>query len=129
MRIQQLEALTGASPKAIRHYEALGLLGAVPRRGAYRDFGVEHLELVALVRRAQRYGFTLAALQGARRRDGGGVDWAAVLALVQQRQRALADERKRLARQARELRAIERELASCPAASPQPQAAACLSGR
>ena len=127
MRIQQIAALTGASQKAIRLYEALGLLGPVPRRGAYRLYSADHVALVAMVRRAQAFGFTLAELRAAQ--HGGQIDWAAVLQLVQDKRRALAAERARLARMDRELQAIEDELRPCAAAAAPPPpnpAASCL---
>lgn len=127
MRIQQIATLTGASQKAIRLYEALGLLGPVPRRGAYRCYTADHVALVAMVRRAQAFGFTLAELRSAQR--GGQIDWAAVLQLVQDKRRALAAEQARLARMDLELRAIEDELKPCAAAAAPPPsdlAAGCL---
>jgi DNA-binding transcriptional MerR regulator len=127
MRIQQIAALTGASQKAIRLYEALGLLGPVPRHGAYRAYTADHVALVAMVRRAQAFGFTLAELRGAQ--GGGQIDWAAVLRLVRDRRLALAAEQARLARMDLELQAIEQELLPCAGAvvPPSPdEAAACL---
>lgn len=110
--MQTIVHLTGASPKALRHYEALGLLGTVPRRGRYRDYGPQHLAMVQLVRRAQRYGFSLAEL-GVARSAAHGVDWVAVLGLVQRRRQALAAEQLRLARLDAELAGMADELARC----------------
>lgn len=39
MRIGEIARRTGASAKAIRLYEARGLLGAVARAGSYRQYG------------------------------------------------------------------------------------------
>ena len=127
MRIQQIATLTGASQKAIRLYEALGLLGPVPRRGAYRFYSADHVTRVAMARRAQAFGFTLAEVKGAQR--GGQIDWAAVLDLVQDKRRALAAERARLARLDLELQASGDELRPCAAAAEPPPpdpAASCL---
>ena len=51
---------SGASRKALRLYDAAGIL-APPRRTAagYRVYGSEALELLAFIRQAQRLGFTL----------------------------------------------------------------------
>lgn len=128
MRIQSLSTLTGASQKAIRHYEALGLIGPVPRIGRYRDYGADHVALVGLIRRALRLGLRLADLRGARRPDAS-VDWPLLAAQVRRRQQQVQAERDRLATVAAELRAIERELQRCPqAAAPAPTAGppACL---
>lgn len=113
MRINSIAVLTGATQKALRYYEALGLLGTVPRQGRYRAYGAAHVELVALIRRAQRFGFSLAELAAAR--DGqGGIDWGRVLHLVRHKQGQLQLEQARLARQIDELAAIARELSQCP---------------
>ena len=113
MRIKTLASLTGASQKALRHYEALGLLGAVPRAGRYRDYGQAHLELAMLIRRAQRFGFALAELATAR--DGRhGIAWDRVLQLVRHKQAELRAEQARLAGRLGELDAIALELAQCP---------------
>ncbi|WLD58680.1 MerR family DNA-binding transcriptional regulator [Salinispirillum sp. LH 10-3-1] len=44
MRIVELAKLTGASLKAIRLYEAKGLLPLVARDGSYRRYEHRHLE-------------------------------------------------------------------------------------
>lgn len=117
MRISTLASLTGASQKALRHYESLGLLGNVPRQGRYRVYGQSHVELVALIRRAQDFGFALAELYGAR--DGQrGLDWGRVLQLVQRKQAVLQAEQARVALQLDELAGIVRELSLCPQAAP-----------
>lgn len=113
MRIKTLASLTGASQKALRHYEALGLLGEVPRQGRYRDYGASHVELVGLIRRAQQFGFALAELQAAR--DGRrGIDWGRVQQMVLAKRQALLAEQARLTRQLDELAAIAQELSQCP---------------
>jgi MerR family transcriptional regulator, copper efflux regulator len=51
---------SGASRKALRLYEAAGIL-APPRRteAGYRIYGADALDLLAFIRQAQRLGFTL----------------------------------------------------------------------
>jgi DNA-binding transcriptional MerR regulator len=58
--IGEVAKRSGASRKALRLYEAEGIL-AEPRRTAsgYRVYGGETLVLVSFVRQAQRLGFTL----------------------------------------------------------------------
>ena len=63
MRIGELGRLTGATPKALRLYEELGLLPAPRRLGSYRVYRREHLEAVVLIRQAQTLGFKLQELQ------------------------------------------------------------------
>jgi MerR family transcriptional regulator, copper efflux regulator len=125
MRIQRLADLAGTTPKAIRHYERLGLLGLVPRRGVYRVFGATHLEAVLLVRRAQRFGFGLRELAASRGSDGA-LDWSRLAALVQQRLALLAAERQRLQMLESELAAVAAELAACDQVAIVLRPAACL---
>lgn len=62
MYIGQLAALTGATQKAIRHYEKLGLLPTPQRKGNYRIYDQMHVHLVNMIRRAQSVGFSLAEI-------------------------------------------------------------------
>jgi MerR family copper efflux transcriptional regulator len=63
LRIGALSQLTGASPKALRLYEALGLLPRPRRSGSYRIYEQEHVDAVMLIRQAQSLGFKLRDLQ------------------------------------------------------------------
>ncbi|MCV2368838.1 MerR family transcriptional regulator [Roseateles oligotrophus] len=63
LRIGALARLTGASPKALRLYEELGLLPTPRRSGSYRVFEQEHVDAVMLIRQAQSLGFKLRDLQ------------------------------------------------------------------
>jgi len=60
MYIGKLSKLTGASPKAIRHYEDIGLLPNVERSGSYRIYKDEHIVFITMIKRAQTLGFKLA---------------------------------------------------------------------
>jgi hypothetical protein len=57
MRIGELAALTGCTPKALRLYEAHGLLGTVARRGNYRNYDPEDVQRVQWIRQALSLGF------------------------------------------------------------------------
>ncbi|WP_234266310.1 Cu(I)-responsive transcriptional regulator [Hydrogenophaga sp. NFH-34] len=55
--------LSGISPKMLRHYEALGLLGAVTRTdGNYRQYGQADVHTLRFIRRARDMGFSLDAI-------------------------------------------------------------------
>lgn len=62
MFIGRLAELTGCTPKAIRLYEAMGLINEPPRSGRYRVYNAHHLQMVHLIRRAQTAGFKLAEM-------------------------------------------------------------------
>jgi MerR family copper efflux transcriptional regulator len=63
MYIGEVSRRTGATPKAIRLYEELGLISAPKRRGKYRCFQETDVELIQVIKQAQRLGFTLAELK------------------------------------------------------------------
>ncbi|MBI3478975.1 MAG: MerR family transcriptional regulator [Nitrosomonadales bacterium] len=63
MYIGKLAKLTGASPKAIRLYESIGLIPAPARQGKYRVYTDKDVALVHMIRRAQAVGFNLAELK------------------------------------------------------------------
>lgn len=58
--IGQAAEITGASRKAIRHYEAIGLLPAPQRRGKYRVYSEKQVFMIHMIKHAQSFGFTLA---------------------------------------------------------------------
>jgi len=60
--IGKLAELSGASRKAIRHYEALGLLPMAARKGSYRVYSERDVILVHMIKHAQSFGFSLAEL-------------------------------------------------------------------
>ena len=63
LRSSELARLAGVSTDTLRHYERKGVLNA-PRRAmnGYREYGLEALDRVLLVRRALGVGFTLDEL-------------------------------------------------------------------
>lgn len=63
MRIGEAAAASGVSVKAIRHYEAEGLLGEVPRRGSYRRLGPHHVERLRLIAHCREQGFSLPEIR------------------------------------------------------------------
>lgn len=104
MTIGQAAQASQISAKAIRHYEDLGLLPPVNRRGSYRTYDASHIQAIMLIRQAQILGFTLAELK-ALGKDDCTPDWArfiqaiahkrqaiqAQIQQLQQRDQALAD--------------------------------------
>lgn len=95
LTIGQAATATGASPKAIRHFEALGLLPPVHRRGTYRCYDASHLQAVALIRQAQALGFTLAELKSFGK-DDCTPDWPRFLHAITAKREMIQRELKRL---------------------------------
>lgn len=63
MYIGQAAKLTGATPKAIRHYEAIGLMAPPKRLGKYRYYTDNDIKVIRLIKCAQKFGFKLAELE------------------------------------------------------------------
>lgn len=62
--IGQAAKLSGISPKMLRHYEALGLLGAVPRTDSnYRQYSEADVHTLRFIRRSRDMGFSLDAIR------------------------------------------------------------------
>ena len=56
-------SLSGISPKMLRHYESLGLLGRVARTGSnYRQYSLNDVHTLRFIRRARDLGFGLDAI-------------------------------------------------------------------
>ena len=63
MFIGKAAQLSGTTIKAIRHYEAIGLLPAPQRQGQYRVYSEQNVELLMFIKCAQQLGFKLKELQ------------------------------------------------------------------
>jgi MerR family copper efflux transcriptional regulator len=63
MYIGKVSKLTGATPKAIRHYEAIGLITPPNRKGKYRYYSDSDIAVISFIKRAQEYGFKLSELR------------------------------------------------------------------
>ena len=60
LAIGALSQRTGSRVETIRYYEHVGLLPRPPRSpGGYRQYGRDHLERLAFIRRARALGFSL----------------------------------------------------------------------
>ncbi|MFD9247892.1 MerR family transcriptional regulator, partial [Streptomyces sp. NPDC059556] len=60
MRIGEIAALVGVTPRAVRHYHQSGLLPEPARRAnGYREYGVRDAVLLARVRRLTELGLGL----------------------------------------------------------------------
>ena len=112
MRIGELAQRTGTTPKAIRLYEARGLLGTVARAGSYRHYGEADVARVLLIRQAQALGFRLAELDGLPHIDTTA-GWERMAQLVAQRRAAVTHELARLAALDAQLALLEAELHTC----------------
>ncbi|TFY93873.1 MerR family transcriptional regulator [Pseudomonas nabeulensis] len=72
MYIGKAAQLSGTTIKAIRHYEAIGLLPAPQRQGQYRIYSAQSVELLMFIKCAQQLGFKLKELQNILHGDPAG---------------------------------------------------------
>ena len=114
MRIGELARRTGTTPKALRLYEAQGLLGRVARAGSYRHYSEPDVAQVLLIRQALALGFRLSQLRGLHVLDTPQ-GWAQIASLVAARRAAVAQELQRLQALAQELATLEAQLHACEA--------------
>ncbi|NHZ91530.1 MerR family DNA-binding protein [Massilia sp. CCM 8733] len=116
MYISELGRRAKASPKAIRLYESLGLLGKVGRKGTYRVYSEQNLRQVQLIRQVQALGFKLAEMGPLLVAVQGAPDWARLLVVVEQRRAQVAAEVARLQALERALGEVGAEIGACLAA-------------
>lgn len=75
--------LSGATTKAIRHYEDIGLIPQASRQGKYRVYTEESIEIIRFIKCAQNLGFKLKELESILRKyDGQAFPWSIVLEAV-----------------------------------------------
>jgi DNA-binding transcriptional MerR regulator len=103
--IGEAAAAVGVTVKAVRFYAEQGLLGSVPRAGAYRDFQSHHLQRLRIVLHCRSQGFSVEEIREviALLPDAGCPPPDAMLALVDAKLADLAEESKRLETQIRRL--------------------------
>jgi DNA-binding transcriptional MerR regulator len=119
MRIGEVARGAQVNVQTVRFYERRGLL-AKPRRLAsgYRDYPVEAPRRVAMIKRAQKLGFTLAEIQELMRLEEPGLHRRHVRKVAQAKLRDI-DERIRALRGIRKsleslIRQAEKKSKNCP---------------
>ena len=113
MLIGELACTANTSPKSIRLYEELGLLGIIKRQGKYRVYNERDLERVQLIRQAQQLGFRLAELKPILTRVHGEPDWLEMTKQIQHKRTLLQEQMRILQSQDQELNLIESEILQC----------------
>ncbi|MCX4822709.1 MerR family transcriptional regulator [Streptomyces sp. NBC_01142] len=100
MRIGEIAALVGVTPRTVRHYHQLGLFHEPERLpNGYRDYGLQHAVVLARIRRLTELGLGLAEVRDVLA-DDAGRELAEVLeeldADLAQQEAAIAERRARL---------------------------------
>lgn len=104
--IGKVAEITGASRKAIRHYESMGLLPPAKRRGKYRIYSEQDTFLVHMIKHTQTFGFSLAELRELVAATANKPRFPVKLA-----QALVARKRAALRRQIVDIRTLDRRLA------------------
>ncbi len=112
MYIGELAQLSGATPKAIRLYEAMGLIPVARRQGKYRVYSYRDVSLVHTIRRAQAVGFSLAELKSLVNHKAKTNQLSVAIAndLIARKLEKLSQEMQRIQAQEQQLRALHEEL-------------------
>jgi DNA-binding transcriptional MerR regulator len=63
MLIGRVSELTGATRKAIRHYESIGLINSPDRIGNYRTYTNHDVMIISMICRAKTLGFSLKEMK------------------------------------------------------------------
>ena len=93
MYIGKAAQLSGTTIKAIRHYEAIGLMPAPARQGGYRVYTAQNVERLMFIKCAQQLGFKLKELQEILQGyEGDALPW-------DRAEQAIADKKRTLAAQ------------------------------
>lgn len=113
MYIGEVARRSGATQRAIRLYESLGLL-QVARQGSYRVYSAEQVEFIQLIKEAQTLGLTLQELQGLRR-DGNDLDWRQLNELLIRKRQQIQQEALRLQALSDRIQRYQMLIADCVA--------------
>ena len=105
MFIGKAAQLSGTTIKAIRHYEAIGLLPTPQREGRYRVYSAQSVERLMVIKCAQQLGFKLKELQAILHgHQGDALPW-------ERASQAIARKQEELARQMAALQKMQAGLA------------------
>ncbi len=98
MYIGQVAKLTGATPKAIRHYEAIGLMAPPKRLGKYRYFSDADIKVIRLIKSAQKYGFKLSEIETIVKKttSDNPFPYAELIAAIEKKRQQIRSEIKQL---------------------------------
>ena len=111
MLIGQVSALTGATRKAIRHYESIGLIPEPARSGTYRIYSEHDVMVIGMIRQAQTLGFNLKELKEvvSRKTQDKTLPLELVSALIDEKIATLKEEMKQLQLKEKQLKKFKVE--------------------
>lgn len=117
MFIGEVAKKTGLSIKAIRLYEARGLIEAPPRQGRYRVYKERDIEILRLIVEAKALGVTLSQLQDVIQYRNGQVDWQRIGQFLLQVKARMIEEQAELAQKIDQVEQCIRSINESPPSS------------
>ena len=113
MYIGKVSKKTGASIKAIRFYEEIGLLNDVMRSGKYRVYNEDHVTLILLILKAKPLGFRLSEMKDFVGRKRSRTPWEGILRMIMTKTTQIDTELTNLKKQKKELSNYKKSIADC----------------
>lgn len=111
--IGKASTLSGASVKAIRHYDKLGLLPSLGRDGAYRVFSESDINLIKLIKQAQKVGFKLGELKTLFSASENVIAWEEIQKQIELKEAQINKEISSLKAKQHQLRAYSKNIRDC----------------
>lgn len=113
MYIGQASKKSGATVKAIRLYEELGLLSNIARENAYRVFTEEDVLLIKFIKIAQSFDFKLLELKAILYSEGDLANWENISNAIYLKEQKITEEISRLQKHKKELNNYNNEIKAC----------------
>ena len=113
MYIGQASKRSGATVKAIRLYEELGLLANIHRENLYRIFTEEDVFLIRFIKIAQKFDFKLSELDDVIYPQGNLANWENIMKAISLKEQTITKEIARLQTHQKDLNNYSHEIKQC----------------
>lgn len=114
MLIGEVSKQTNLSIKAIRLYEEKGLIKPPQRRGKYRVFSEQDVDVLKLINQAKSLGVSLAELKDVIHYQGDDIDWQRVALFLRQVKQKLEQELRQTKDRINKVENCLTNIDSCP---------------
>lgn len=113
MYIGEASKKSGATVKAIRLYEELGLLSNILRENSYRVFTEEDIHIIKIIKNAQTYDFKLSELKDIIYPKGNLTNWENIRDVLFLKEQKMTKEILKFQENIGELENYRREIKKC----------------
>ena len=111
--IGEASKLSGASVKAIRHYDDIGLLPGLGRSGSYRVFTEREINIIKLIKQAQEVGFKLVEFKEVFLLNESASSWGEIENLIRLKDSQITKEISILEEKQALLRQYSKDIRDC----------------